>query len=393
MRSFFLAAVTTAAGVALSTTAIAQTETVLWSFPYNSSPYARLARDSTTGSLYGTTVHGGVGYGTVFSLSDKHEVWKHHLLYKFGGGSDGADSYGGLSEDATGDLYGTTVYGGNTDVGTAFELTFNGTSWTHTVLHSFGGGADGAHPDADLTIDKATGALYGTTFDGGSWGCGTVFELSPSGTETVLYAFKGGNDGCLPQTPVRAGSTKGSLYGVTGAGGAQNYGVVYRLKESLGVWSESVIHTFAGGADGENPTDFDVDPKTGDLYGAAGGGSSGNGIVFELTPAKKDWQERVLYTFGGAPDGVGPVGLHLDAATGVLSGTTYYGGTSGEGTVFQLTKNGNTWVEAQLHSFGASGDGAYPEARPAEDTTTGYLYGTTTKGGAYNVGTAYLIVP
>ena len=102
----------------------------------------------------------------------------------------------------------------------------------------------------------------------------------------------------------------------------------------------------------------------------------------------------MLHSFGPAPDGSIPFGLHLDPSTGILSGTTEYGGTSNEGTVFQLTNNGGSWVETQLHSFGNHGDdGIHPYARPTEDTTTAYLYGTTSQGGAYSGGTAYLIVP
>jgi len=380
-----------AACVALSAPAIAQTETVIWNFAADSHPYARLALDPSTGALYGTTYQGGNGNGTAFSLVEKHGVWTYNLLYAFGGGADGAP-YGGLTEDAAGALYGTTTGGYNAS-GTAFKLTFNGSSWIHTVLHTFGSGSDGAVPEADLTIDKTTGAIYGTTLTGGTANCGTVFELTPSGEESMLYAFQGYKDGCYAQSPVRADS-EGMLYGVMIYAGAHDRGNVYRLKESRGVWNESVLYSFTGGNDGGYPSDLDLDPKTGALYGTTYSFGRGNrGVVFELAPAKKARHESILYYFTGKSDGNNPAGLHLDASTGILFGTTERGGGSYWGTVFQLIPNGNSG-ETQLHSFvGHSSDGAYPYSRPTEDTRTLDLYGTTTRGGTFNGGTAYLIVP
>jgi len=386
----------TAACVALSAPAIAQTETVIWNFAAGSYPYARLALDPATGALYGTTYEGGNGYGTAFSLVEKRGVWKYNLLYAFGGGADGAYPYGGLTEDASGALHGTTQYGGIANRGTAFKLTFNGSSWDHSTVHSFGGGSDGTYPYVNLTMDRTTGAFYGTTYSGGAANCGTVFELPPSGGESVLYAFRGQNGGCSAQSPVREDS-KGLLYGMTLSGGAHNRGTVYSLKESLGVWRESVLYSFTGGNDGGYPADFDLDPKTGVLYGTTySGGDLLQGVVFELVPAKKAWRETVLYAFAGKPDGSNPAGLHLDASTGILFGTTELGGDRNKGTVFQLTPSGNSWTETQLHGFDRrkhSVDGAYPQARPTEDIKTLDLYGTTIDGGTFNGGAAYVIVP
>ena len=231
-------------------------------------------------------------------------AWTETVLYNFGNGTDGYAPSGGLIRDAAGNLYGTTEFGGTNHCfigqdrgcGTVFELTPTaGGEWTETVLHNFGSGTDGFTPVAGLIFDAA-GNLYGTTGDGGNYGYGTVFELTPtnggSWTETVLYSFN-----------------------LQGSGG---YGP------------------------GVGPLVFDA---AGSLYGTAFyGGAYPGGTAFKLTPTVGgDWTETVLYSFGNGTDGSGPfaAGLIFDAA-GNLYGTTWYGGTHqcgqyGCGTVFELT--------------------------------------------------------
>lgn len=402
MKPLLMTAMAAVGGVALFASAIAQTESVIWNFDANSYPYAALTLDRKSGTLYGTATDVAAN-GTVFSLVEKRGVWKYHAIYTFAGGNDGQYPYGGVAEDSTGALYGTTAFGGESGYGTAFKLTFNGKSWVHTVLHSFAGNADGANPFGDLNIDPKTGAVYGTTDGGGPQICGTVFELPPSGGETVLYAFKGLNykDGCGPTVRVREDSD-GTLYGITAYGGISNpaiapgHGVVYRLKQSHGVWNESVLYIFAGAADGDSPNDLQLDTKTGILYGTtiAGGNNNSLGTVFDLISTKSGWQENVLYDFQGPPDGEEPQGLHFDPKTGALTGTTFYGGGHSGGMDFQLTNNGGAWTETNLHSFtGRPADGLFPAARPTEDAKTGYLYGTTTEGGTTDGGVAYEIKP
>jgi uncharacterized repeat protein (TIGR03803 family) len=180
-----------------------------------------LERDKA-GTLYGVTGAGGVGnYGTVFKLaSDGTET----VLYNFTGQSDGGLPAGGLERDKQGSLYGTTIFGGSGDNGVAFKLAQDG---SYSVLHTFAGGADGANPQGDLLRTK-TGKLYGATNVGGAHNDGTVFELDPDGTETVLHSFDGG-DGAIPVAGLA--KSHGVLYGTTAFGGAHGDGVVFSMKE------------------------------------------------------------------------------------------------------------------------------------------------------------------
>ena len=162
-------------------------ETVFHSFPANSMdgavPEAGLVMDSS-GNLYGTTSSGGAhSVGTVFEVTS---AGPETVLYSFTGGLDGGIPYGGLVLDSEGNLYGTTRSGGAYHGGTVFELTPTG---AETVWHSFGHGTDGKFPYAGLVRDS-NGNLYGTTMDGGTSGLGTVFQISASGTETVLYSLR-----------------------------------------------------------------------------------------------------------------------------------------------------------------------------------------------------------
>jgi len=383
---------------AFATATVAQTESVIHSFPSGNYPYARLS-ESATGILYGTTYYGGNGYGDVFQLRQKRGVWSEHSIYAFNGGNDGQNPFASLTQDASGNFYGTTRNGGDDGLGTAFSLTPAGRSWSESIIHTFSGGSDGDQPLADLSFDTATGVFYGTTSSGKEKGaCGTVFELSPSGggwTETTLYSFQGGTDGCTPQTAVHKGTKEGNLIGSTTDGGHAGDGTVFMLAERNGVWSESVLYSFSGGSDGAHPGDLDINSKDGSVFGvAAGGGARGAGVVFELSQVKRHWRQSVIHSFGLGIDGKEPVGIHLEESTGTLYGSTTYGGTNDYGSVFKLTPNGSSWTESILHSFGTTtGDGLYPESRPIEDPTTGALYGTTSEGGQYGGGAVWTISP
>ena len=367
----------------------AQSLTVLYEFkgsPDGAGSYARLVRDSA-GNLYGTTPVGGTNNGTVFEVrSQGNET----LLHTFKGKRDGFLPGAGLVIDASGKLYGTTVYGGTHNLGTVFKLNKSGTK---TVLFAFSG-PDGANPWADLVRDAA-GNLYGTTTTGGSGncnngsGCGTVFMISADGTETVLHSFAGGTaDG---QTPF-AGLLRdadGNLYGTTNAGGTAGFGTVFELSAT---GTETILHNFAGyPTDGLYPQAVLVRDRSGDLYGTTlEGGAYGYGTVFKL---KKTGKEKLLYSFGRGTDGHNPAaGLVRDNA-GNLYGTTQSGGGTGCngngcGTVFELTKTG---IEKVLYSFDTANQGAVPFAALILDAT-GNLYGTTSNGGA-GYGTVFKITP
>ena len=405
--------------IVLVNTCAAQQEAVLHSFGHGTDgagPETELVIDSA-GNLYGTTLIGGIhdncggghGCGTVFQLSPRQDgAWTETVLYSFGNGTDGQNPSAGLILDMSGNLYGTTAAGGIHSKGTVFELSpREGGGWTETVLHSFGSGTDGASPYATLTFDGA-GNLYGTTLDGGIHGRGTVFELSPrqggEWSETVLHSFGSGTDGSQPYGEL-VFDAGGDLYGTTTGGGSTGIGgTVFELSPRQGGgWSETIIHSFGNGADGEGPTAGPIFDGSGSLYGTtAGGGIHGGGTVFELSPRQGGgWTETVIHSFGNGTDGKAPYGgLIFDSSSGNLYGTTNQGGIHycadfGEscGTVFQLSpREGGGWTETVLHSFGKGPDGAFPYSGLIRDAS-GHLYGTTFYGGIRGFGTAFEITP
>jgi uncharacterized repeat protein (TIGR03803 family) len=316
------------------------------------------------------------------------------VLHAFTGeGQDGSTAIAGLIADNNGNLYGTTAGGGASGNGTVYELSppMAGEVWTETVLYAFTGGSDGSSPLAKLTFD-GNGNLYGTTAGGGASGKGTVFELSPptaggKWSLNTLYQFTGGSDGGLPSGVILA---SGNLYGMTWRGGASGKGTVFELSPPTagGKWTLNTLYPFTGGSDGANPTGGLIMDSEGNLYGTtAWGGASGNGTVFELTPpaaAGGMGTLNTLYAFTGGSDGGSPLAGLTFGSKGNLYGTTYFGGASGFGTVFELTPpaaTGGMGTLNTLHAFaGGSSDGANPGAGVTFDSS-GNLYGTTTWGG------------
>ena len=287
-----------------------------------------------------------------------------------------------MIRDADGNLYGTTSFGGAANAGVVFKLDPAG---QETVLYNFTGGADGASPSTVLLRDPA-GNLYGTTKTGGQttclYGCGVLFKLNPVGQETVLHAFTG-TDGEGPEAGVIA-DPAGNLYGTTYLGGAAGVGVVYKLDAS---GQESLLYSFAGRADGANPLGGLALDSAGNLYGTTSLGGSQNGrsaqgVVFKLNPAGR---ETLVHIFSDPVGGTQPnAGVILDLA-GNLYGTTYYGGTAGNGTVFKLDPAGS---ETVLHNFTGGVDGAYPTSGVILDSA-GNLYGTTPYRGTAHRGVLY----
>jgi uncharacterized repeat protein (TIGR03803 family) len=363
------------------------------------------------GNLYGTTEHGGTsgkcgfaGCGTIFKLTSSGSL---KVLHSFAGPpGDGAIPLGGLIRDGAGNLYGTTNTGGTSSVcgsagcGTIFELTAGG---TEKVLHNFAGfPTDGATPEAGLVRDAA-GNLYGTTRFGGdthtcgTFGCGTIFKLTPSGTESVLYSFPGPPDGKEPLGGLIQDAA-GNFYGTTGFGGAFQNGDVYELT-SDGI--ESVLHSFAGHpTDGTIPRGDLIRDSAGNLYGTTGGGGASNncgadgcGAIFQLTPGGT---ETILHSFAGPPaDGLAPYAGLIPDSAGNLNGTTAGGASSncgsvGCGTIYKLVAGG---TETVLHSFkGSPKDGSFPTSNLVRDAA-GNLYGTTKNGGASNLGVVFKLTP
>jgi uncharacterized repeat protein (TIGR03803 family) len=342
-------------------------------------PDAGVIRD-TEGNLYGVAESGGAkGYGVVFKIDTSGA---ETVLHNFTGGADGAFPTGGLARDAAGNLYGTASEGGIAElysgVGTVFKLTPSGHL---TVLHKFSGSPDGASPQGALILDSS-GNIYGTTSGGGvttNGGQGTVFMVTPSGNETVLYAFTGGNDGAEPECGLIRDS-EGNLYGTTAGGGPQSAGTVFEVTSP---GHETLLFSFTFGDAGQYPEGSLVRDSAGNLVGTASYGGPGNvGVIFELNSSN---QESILYSFPNSADGyLVDSPLSRDAA-GNLYGTTFYGGPAGKGVLYKVTPAGQ---ETVLHAFvSGANDGSFPRGALALDNA-GNVYGTT-EYGAKGSGTVY----
>jgi uncharacterized repeat protein (TIGR03803 family) len=349
------------------------------------SPGAGLAVLNAT--LYGTTVGGGAkrpqnGGGTVFELTT---AGGGSVIHRFNRGSlrmrNGATPEANLI--ARGEkLYGTTSAGGAHDLGAVFDMT---TSGEETVLYSFGSfTGDGANPAAGLVT--LSGKFYGSTTFGGADNDGVVFEVSSSGTERVLYSFKGGKNGSHPSGVV---ALNGNLYGTTAQGGDAGCqcGIVFELNLS---GRERVLHRFTGGSDGSGPVAGLV-AFNATLYGTTNYGGNPNcnfgngcGTVFAVSASGK---ESVLHAFGaesGRADGVFPQAA-LTALDGVLYGTTKSCNEWGYGTVFRVSTTGK---ERVLYTFTGGSDGGHPSGLIA---LNGVLYGTTPIGGSNGYGSAFSV--
>jgi uncharacterized repeat protein (TIGR03803 family) len=367
----------------------ASTENVLYTFQGTNDcqPYGSLILDPD-GNLYGTT-YGGHGLtGEVYEVTRSGSGWTETTLHTFTGGGDGLNPVTGLVRDQAGNLYGTTPVGGGPNRGVVYELSPNGSGWTETVLYAFSGGNDGAIPYSGLILDPS-GNLYGATSQGGAGGNGVVFKLtrgSSGWTESVLYAFTGGNDGGWPQGNLLF-DPAGNLYGTTTQGGAGGWGTAFKLTPGAGgAWTETSLHGFTDGNDGVQPQAGVIRDRSGLLYGTASGGSGSAGVVFQLRPYPSvtptvlgGWADKTVYSFTGGSDGNGPdTGVILDPV-GNLDGAAAEGG-SGWGVVYQLVPGSSGWTENVLYTFSGGTDGGFPESTVIIDST-GNLYGTTVAGG------------
>jgi len=325
------------------------------------------------GNVYGTTQFGGTaggvggtfGNGTVYQVTPSGQL---SVLYSFKGGADGSSPLAPLSPDVFGNINGTALFGGNTSnatciadgppfgCGTVFKISPWG---QYSVRYTFTGesGVDGSNP-WDGLISDTWGNVYGTTFGGGlpgvsNVGNGTVFKVTPSGTENVLYEFTGYADGSSPYASL-IGDNQGNLYGTTSGGGVEyalsGYGVVFKLEPN---GHEVVLHTFTGGSDGGVPYAGLIGDCSGNVYGAAtsggivnggAGGAAGNGVVFKITA---NGTYKVLYSFNGGTDGANPFSTLIADQSGNLYGTATLGGIvggptgqSGNGVVYKVSGAG-----------------------------------------------------
>jgi len=325
-------------------------------------------------------------------------------LYDFKGFDDGSDpqNYGHLVRDASGNLFGTTQFGGSCDQGTVFEVLPNGTGgWNETVLHAFCGGTDGSNPLSSVILDTS-GNIYGTTSGAGNGTCGTVFKLSGT-ILTTLHTFTCLSDGGNPISGL-IHVNNGSFFG-TASGGDTGWGVVYEISRT---GTFTVLYNFcqlSGCADGANPMGGLVRDSIGNLYGTTFNGGDmgcifstpGCGVVFELSKVGGVWTETVLHTFSGKKnDGANPIFASLTLVNQkinnrkalVIYGVTNAGGRDSGGTVFQMVRGSKRFSFKILHNYGCcEAEGLQPVGTLA--FSKGHLFGTTIQGGAGESGTVF----
>lgn len=332
------------------------------------------------------------------------------VIHSFTGNQDGGNPASTLTLDMAGNLYGTTVFGGDFGgrncgsgggCGVVFKMARHNTTWVLTPLYSFTGFDDGAGPIAPV-IFGPNGALYGTADGGGSgnctrgyWpGCGVVFQLQPPPTrctialcpwlETPIYQFTQESDGWEPDAPVVFDSA-GNLYGTTSGNSS-----VYQLTRSGSGWVKTTIYTFTN-SDGPSDRAGLIIDQAGRLYGISNLGVYGYGAVFQLTRSGSDWTENTIYSFRNGMDGRFPVGLTMDAL-GNLYGAASGGGIGGGGTVFELSSSGGGWTFTLLSSLVGNPAGAGPSAAPTFDNA-GNLYDTSSGGGLFGCGDVFRLTP
>jgi uncharacterized repeat protein (TIGR03803 family) len=260
------------------------------------------------------------------------------------------------------------------------------------VLYSFAGGTDGANPQAGLALD-ASGNLYGTTSAGGATGNGTVFKLSQpmkgsKWVETILYSFGTGSDGAVPVAAVRFDKS-GNLYGTTSAGGSYGYGTIFELTLAGTTWTETILHNFQDADDGAVPYGGLIADKSGNFYGSATeGGTGGGGTIYELTQVSGDWTFTVLYSNPGWGVSGSFRNLALDAS-GNLYGTTHCDGANDAGTVYKLSLESGSWTYTSLYVFTGGTDGLYSYSNPVVEGD--HVFGTTKQGGTDGSGVVWEI--
>jgi uncharacterized repeat protein (TIGR03803 family) len=327
------------------------------------------------GQFYGTTANGGPSNkGTVFRSTSSGAIV---VLHSFSGGADGATPLAGVIQAADGNLYGTASDGGS-GLGVIYRVATDG---TFTMLHAFAGGAgDGARPMAAL-VQGSDGNVYGTTEHGGAADGGTIFRMAADGSVTLLHSFAGGSDGLHPRAALIE-IADGHFYGTTFDGGAYGLGTIFTMTLDGTV---AIVHQFAG-TEGSHPTTALTDGGDGSVYGTAQSGKFISGTLFRMT---SDGAVHVLHRFNGTGKYPVTAGTLLRARDGNFYGSTAEGpqatGTYVDGQIFKITPTGSFTT---LYSFGGGRVGKWPQGALTQ-ATDGDLYGVTALGGSYGAGTLF----
>jgi uncharacterized repeat protein (TIGR03803 family) len=354
------------------------TESVLYSFAGapgdGAEPWYGHLILASDGNLYGMTPFGGTqDLGTIFKVTP---AGVETVLWSFGSSGDGANPYGSLIQGRDGNFYGMTTNGGLHGAGIVFKITPAG---AETVLWSFGNANDGYNSYGSL-IQARDGNFYGMTYQGGLYGVGTIFKITPAGVETVIWSFGNGSDGAMPYGQLVQGADA-SFYGMTYAGGTLGLGTIFKVTPA---GAETVLWSLGATGDGAHPTGSLILATDGDLYGMTiEGGANSAGAVVKIVPGGT---ESVLYSFGNnSGDGFEAQGSLVQGPDGNFYGTNDFGGGTGRGTIIQITPSG---TETVLYSFGLmpDGAGAYGGLTLGADGT---LYGMTVGGGVNNLGAVF----
>lgn len=401
----------------------AQTFTVLHSFQVVDGlfPYSGPTLDAH-GNIYGVTENGGllncdgggpIGCGVVYKLTKLNSSWGFSLLYEFGADTSLPPYPSQITIAPSGGAYGAELEGGPPELqGTIYQLVPPLTAhsatansfWTNKVLHQFGTGNDGVYPHK-IIFDNS-GNIFGVTAFGGAFNEGTVYELSPSAqgwTETILYSFQGGADGLLPKAVVL--DDDGNLWGTTEQGGNagcspfQGCGTIFELSRSGSTWTKTTLYSFNQNTDSGYPSAL-IRDSAGNLFGVTSqtGPDSFFGGIWELSPSQNGWTFKILYHFNGPTVSLlGPFPPVMDAS-GALYGVNNDGGTQncgdeGCGNMYKLTPSGNgQWVYSDIHDFSEGSDGCLPVGPPALDAA-GNVYGASHACGASSSGTVWEFTP